>query len=79
MPYNTVADLPKAQTDQYNPHQKEAFLKAFNSAYKQYGGDESRAFAVAHHAAKQTGKKEKNNPGPSRKAREGRPAVRFAR
>ena len=28
MPYNSVADLPKAQTDQYNPHQKEAFLKA---------------------------------------------------
>ena len=24
MPYRTVADLPKAQTDQYNAHQKEA-------------------------------------------------------
>jgi cation transport regulator len=60
MPYNTVADLPKAQTDQYNPHQKEAFLKAFNSAYKEYGGDEGRAFAVAHTAAKRAGEK----PGP---------------
>jgi cation transport regulator len=52
MPYHTVKDLPEAQTDQYNPHQKEAFLKAFNNAYKEYGGDESRAFAVAHTAAK---------------------------
>ena len=45
MPYNTVADLPKAQTDQYKPHQKEAFLKAFNNAYKEYGGglEKSRA------------------------------------
>jgi cation transport regulator len=60
MPYNSVADLPKAQTDQYNPHQKKAFLEAFNNAYKEYGGDESRAFAVAHSAAKKAGEK----PGP---------------
>jgi len=58
MPYKTIADLPKPQTDQYDHHQKEAFRKAFNSAYKEYGHDESRAFAVAHHAAKQAGKKE---------------------
>ena len=57
MPYRTVSDLPKAQTDQYSEHQKEAFLKAFNSAYKEYGGDESRAFAVAHTAAKRAGAK----------------------
>ncbi len=57
MPYSSVSDLPKAQTDQYTPHQKEAFLKAFNNAYKEYGGDESRAFAVAHHAAKQASEK----------------------
>jgi cation transport regulator len=60
MPYHSVADLPKAQTDQYNAHQKKAFLEAFNSAYKQYDGDESRAFAVAHAAAKKAGDK----PGP---------------
>jgi cation transport regulator len=57
MPYHDVSDLPKAQTDQYSQHQKEAFLKAFNSAYEEYGHDESRAFAVAHHAAKQAGGK----------------------
>ena len=58
MPYRSVGDLPKAQTDQYSAHQKEAFLKAFNNAYEHYGHDESRAFAVAHHAAKQAGMKE---------------------
>jgi cation transport regulator len=58
MPYATIADLPKAQVDQYTHHQKEAFLKAFNNAYEQYGHDESKAFAVAHHAAQQAGKKD---------------------
>jgi cation transport regulator len=58
MPYKTIADLPKPQVDQYTHHQKEAFLKAFNSAYEQYAHDESKAFAVAHHAAQQAGKKE---------------------
>ena len=57
MPYHNISDLPKAQTDQYSTHQKEAFRKAFNSAYEEYGHDESRAFAVAHHAAKQAGVK----------------------
>ena len=56
MPYRTIADLPKAQVDQYDEHQKEAFLKAFNNALDEYGGDEHRAFAVAHHAAKQASK-----------------------
>lgn len=61
MPYNSVADLPKAQTDQYNEHQKQAFLKAFNNAYNEYRGDERRAFAVAHAAAKRAG--EQSGPG----------------
>ncbi len=52
MPYNKISDLPSKQVDQYNHHQKEAFLKAYNSAYDQYHGDEQRAFAVAHAAAK---------------------------
>lgn len=53
MPYSTLADLPEAQVDQYSTHQKHAFLKAFNNALEEYGGDESRAFAVAHTAAQQ--------------------------
>ena len=60
MPYRTVSDLPQAQTDQYNPHQKKAFLEAFNNAFDEYKGDEHRAFAVAHAAAKKAGAK----PGP---------------
>lgn len=60
MPYRSIDDLPQAQVDQYNEHQKEAFLKAFNNAYEQYQHDESRAFAVAHSAAKKAGER----PGP---------------
>jgi cation transport regulator len=60
MPYRSVEDLPKAQTDQYNAHQKDAFLKAFNSAWKDHAGDEGRSFAIAHAAAKRAGEK----PGP---------------
>jgi cation transport regulator len=52
MPYQNISDLPREQVDQYSEHQKHAFLKAFNSALEEYGGDESRAFAVAHAAAK---------------------------
>jgi len=57
MPYKSVSELPKAQTAKYNPHQKQAFFKAFNNAYREYVGDESRAFAIAHAAAKQAGKR----------------------
>jgi len=51
MPYNTIRDLPREQVDQYSTHQKHAFLEAFNNAYNEYHGDESRAFATAHAAA----------------------------
>ena len=55
MPYQKISDLPEKQVDQYNQHQKEAFLKAFNNAYEEYHHDEGRAFAVAHAAAKRAG------------------------
>ena len=57
MPYEKLGDLPKEQVDQYSYHQKEVFLEAFNSALEQYG-EESRAFAVAHAAAKRAPKKD---------------------
>lgn len=60
MPYEKISDLPESQVDQYTHHQKEAFLKAFNSALEQYGGDESRAFAVAHAAAQRTPEQDKD-------------------
>jgi cation transport regulator len=52
MPYDTIDELPQTRVDQYSPHQKEAFLAAFNNAFEEYDGDEHRAFAVAHAAAK---------------------------
>lgn len=63
MPYEKISDLPEAQVDQYTPHQKKAFLEAFNNAYDEYGGDESRAFAVAHSAAKKAGAKSTRESG----------------
>jgi cation transport regulator len=59
MPYKSISDLPKAQVQKYSAHQKKAFFEAFNNAYKEYGGDESKAFAVAHHAAQQASKQPK--------------------
>lgn len=61
MPYNQISDLPESQVDQYSHHQKDAFLKAFNNAFEQYDHDESKAFAVAHHAAKQAGGSDDSN------------------
>ena len=57
MPYKSISDLPTSQVDQYDQHQKKAFLEAFNHAEQEYH-DEHRAFAVAHHAAQQAGTKE---------------------
>lgn len=68
MPYSKVFDLPEAQVDQYTPHQKRAFLEAFNNAYEEYGHDESRAFAVAHSAAKKAGGDAAREPDRSGKA-----------
>ncbi len=56
MPYKTISDLPKAQVQKYTTHQKKAFMEAFNNAYQEYDKDESKAFAVAHHAAQQASK-----------------------
>ena len=58
MPYDSISDVPQEQVDQYGEHGKRAFLKAFNSAWETYDGDESRAFAVAHSAAKKADEKD---------------------
>ncbi len=36
MPYSKISELPEEQVDQYSRHQKEALVKAFNSALEQY-------------------------------------------
>ena len=60
MPYRKISDLPASQVDQYDQHQRKAFLEAFNNAEREYG-DEHKAFAVAHHAAKQAAKKRRSD------------------
>ena len=51
MPYASNADLnPQVKHRYPHEHQRTAFRKAFNNALGEYG-DESQAFAVAHHAA----------------------------
>src|SRR6516165_9332211 len=50
MPYASVKELPST-TKKLSKHGKSVFRAAFNSAYKQYKGDESKAFAVAWAAA----------------------------
>ena len=47
MPYASEADLPMSVRRHLPPHAQHIFRQAFNHAWKQYGGDESRAFRVA--------------------------------
>lgn len=51
MPYRSVRDLPKDQTDQYSGRAKEAFRMVFNRVHERTGSDE-QAFKAAHAAAK---------------------------
>jgi predicted kinase/8-oxo-dGTP pyrophosphatase MutT (NUDIX family)/cation transport regulator ChaB len=48
--YTSIDDLPASQTKGFTEHEKHIFLAAWNAAYKEYGQDESKAFAVAHAA-----------------------------
>lgn len=52
MPYERIEDLPADQVKRYSQRQQRAFLKAFNTAFATHGGDEHKAFAIAHAAAK---------------------------
>ncbi|MGD2130889.1 MAG: ChaB family protein [Lysobacterales bacterium] len=54
MPYETRTDLPNdVQRALSNvPHAQDIYREAFNSAFEQYGGDESRAHRVAWAAVK---------------------------
>lgn len=51
MPYATVKELP-AGAQKLPGYAKRIFRAAFNSAYKQYSGDETRAFKTAWSAVK---------------------------
>ena len=69
MPYRSIADLPREQVDQYSTHQKHAFLEAFNNAYEEYDGDESRAFATAHAAAQRAPERKEDREPAGEKSR----------
>ena len=47
MPYKTKADLPESVRDNLPDHAQAIYKEAYNSAYDEYGHDESRAHRVA--------------------------------
>jgi uncharacterized protein len=57
MPYKSTADLPP-DVKKLPAHGQDIFRKAFNSAYEQYDGDESRAHATAWSAVRNVYKKQ---------------------
>ncbi|MDD5096611.1 MAG: ChaB family protein [Candidatus ainarchaeum sp.] len=57
MPYKKISDLPENVRHVLPKRAQELFLKAFNSAWGQYKGDEIIAFKVAWTAVKKEYKK----------------------
>jgi len=47
MPYKTNADLPSSVQEHLPKHAQDIYRAAFNSAWEEYGHDESRAHRVA--------------------------------
>jgi cation transport regulator len=47
MPYKNRADLPESVRDNLPAHAQDIYKEAFNSAWDEYGHDESRAHRVA--------------------------------
>ena len=47
MPYANRSELPEPVKDHLPDHAQDIYKEAFNSAFEQYGQDESRAHAVA--------------------------------
>jgi cation transport regulator len=52
MPYATNERLPPSVQRHLPPHAQDIFREAFNRAYEDYEGDESRAFRIAWAAVK---------------------------
>ena len=52
MPYASNDDLPPAVRDHLPEHAQDIFREAFNHAWQQHQGDESRAFRIAWGAVK---------------------------
>jgi cation transport regulator len=60
VPYNSVTDIPSRVKQALTEHQQKVWLAAFNNAYKEYDGDEKRAFATAWAAAKKAHRPKKD-------------------
>lgn len=52
MPYKRKADLPESVRNALPAHAEDIYKEAFNSAWDEYGHDESRAHRVAWAAVK---------------------------
>ena len=52
MPYSKKSDLPENVRKILPNHAEDIYKKTFNNALKEYGGDESRAYATAWTAVK---------------------------
>jgi cation transport regulator len=61
MPYDSRTDLPESGRDNLPAHAQDIYKEAFNSAWDQYGHEESRAHRVAWGAVEQ--KYHKNESG----------------
>jgi cation transport regulator len=61
MPYQRRADLPESVRDNLPSHAQDIYKEAFNSAWDEYGQDESRAHRVAWGAVER--KYHKNESG----------------
>ncbi len=53
MPYASRSDLPESVRDTLPAHAQDIYKEAFNSAWEQYGHEESRAHRVAWGAVEQ--------------------------
>ena len=61
MPYERLTDLPESVRDNLPKHAQEIYRAAYNSAWDEYGHDESRAHRVAWGAVER--KYHKNEKG----------------
>lgn len=61
MPYEKRTDLPNSVKDNLPAHAQDIYKEAYNSAWDQYGHDESRAHAVAWSAVKKSYHKDEDS------------------
>ena len=63
MPYESRAELPESVRKHLPAHAQGIYKEAFNSAWRQYGGDESRAHRIARGAVERRYHKDASGAG----------------